>query len=140
MFSIFHQIRFGNFFPPICLSKPTHLFVKQQQLNIFFNEPSRILCFCCYFYLCRIWNTKVLIRKPYPSFVVAIVVALSGRIGLALPLWSSGKVNNNLESINVTNRENRARGKRNNSFSSSSLKITNQGTPAPVRKYTKQLW
>ena len=138
MFSIFHQIRFGNFFPPICLSKPTHLLVKQQQLNLFFNEPSRILCFCCYFYLCRIWNTKVLIRKPYPSFVVAIVVTLSGRIGLALPLWSSGKVNNNLESINVTNRENRARGKRNNSFSSSSLKITNQGTPAPGRKFTKQ--
>ena len=47
--------------------------------------------------------------------LVAIVVTLSGTIGLALPLWSSQKVNNNLERINVRDGENRdARIKENN--------------------------
>ena len=47
--------------------------------------------------------------------LVAIVVRLSGTVGLVLPLWSSEKVNNNLERINVTNGENRdARKKENN--------------------------
>ena len=130
MFSIFHQICFGNFFPPICLSSSSS--------STYSSMNRHGYCASVVIFICVESETLVLIRKPYPSFVVAIVVGLSGRIGLALPLWSSGKVNNNLESINVTNRENRARGKRNNSFSSSSLKITNQGTPAPGRKFTKQ--
>ena len=52
-------------------------------------------------------------------FPVAIVVALSGTIGLPLPLWPSQKVNNNLERINVTNGENRDAGKKENNIQSS---------------------
>ena len=51
--------------------------------------------------------------------LVAIVVRLSGTVGLVLPLWSSQKVNNNLERINVTNRENRDAGKKENNIQSS---------------------